>query len=86
MASGGGDLQSQRKRKREHPEGRTTKAHGGAGTEGKAKQPYGGAAEVAAKKKPVTPREMRLAAKVPPRGPSCLGTLELGLKLGRYLV
>jgi hypothetical protein len=61
MASGGGDLQSQRKRKREHPEG-------------KAKQPYGGAGEVAAKKKPVTPREMRLAAKVPPHGPSCLGT------------
>ncbi|GJN22771.1 hypothetical protein PR202_gb10367 [Eleusine coracana subsp. coracana] len=63
MASGGGDLQSPKKRKREHAEGKTKKPYAGVGAKGKTKQPYGGTAEVVTKKQPVTPREKRLAAK-----------------------
>ncbi|CAN6302898.1 unnamed protein product [Urochloa humidicola] len=74
MAGGGSDLQSPKKRKREHAEGKTkprTQVKGGGDGEKRKKHsgtgghaPHGGAGEVAAKKKqPVTPREKRLAAK-----------------------
>ncbi|TVU43924.1 hypothetical protein EJB05_03345 [Eragrostis curvula] len=67
MASGGGDVQSPRKRKREHAEGKPKKPHGGAATKGKkrpvAQGAHGFAGEAVAKKQPVTPREKRLAAK-----------------------
>ena len=84
MAAGGSDLQSPKKRKREQVEGKTKprpqvkgggdgvkrKKHSGAG--GYAAH-GGGAGEAAAKKKrPVTPKEKRLAAKVSLSARSCL--------------
>lgn len=74
MAGGGSDLQGPKKRKREHAEGKTKprpqvkgggdgakpKKHTGAG----GYAAHGGAGEAAAKKRPATHKEKRLAAKV----------------------
>ena len=95
MAAGGSDLQSPKKRKREHAEGKTKprpqvkgggdgakrKKHSGAG--GYAAHGGAGADEAVAKKKrPVTPKEKRLAAKVSLSARLCLCSqlLEHGLR------
>nr|CAB3497555.1 unnamed protein product [Digitaria exilis] len=75
MAGGGSDLQSPKKRKREHAEGKTkakprTQVKGGVDGAKRKKHTgaggyaaHGGAVEAVAKKRPATPREQRLAAK-----------------------
>lgn len=74
MAGAGSDLQSPKKRKREHAEGKIKprpQVKGGGDGAKRKKHPgaggyaaHGGAGEAPAKKRPVTPKEKRLAAKV----------------------
>ena len=82
MAAGGSDLRSPKKRKREHAEGKTKprpqvkgggdgakrKKHSGAG----GYAAHGAGEAVAKKKRPITPKEKRLAAKVSLSARSCL--------------